>query len=91
MKLVTCLYEGKERVGALMERGVAFLPFPDMNTLIETADPARLTAGAGVQPPAARNPLGVKAVQRIPPPPARKSPPWWRNPPPGPAPPRRSP
>ena len=48
MKLVTCLYEGKERVGALMERGVAFLPFPDMNTLIETADPARLTAGEEV-------------------------------------------
>ncbi|MCI8328944.1 MAG: fumarylacetoacetate hydrolase family protein [Oscillibacter sp.] len=48
MKLVTCLYEGKERVGALTERGVAFLPFPDMNTLIETADPARLTAGEEV-------------------------------------------
>ena len=35
MKLVTCLYEGKERVGALTEKGVVLLPYPDMNTLIE--------------------------------------------------------
>ncbi len=45
MKLVTCLYEGKERVGALTENAVAFLPGADMNTLIETASPARLTCG----------------------------------------------
>jgi len=45
MKLVTCLYEGKERVGALTENAVAFLPCADMNTLIETASPARLTCG----------------------------------------------
>ena len=44
MKLVTCLHEGKERVGALTENGVVFLPFPDMNTLIETLPPAALTA-----------------------------------------------
>ena len=35
MKLITCLYKGKERVGALTEEGVAFLPYPDMNALIE--------------------------------------------------------
>ena len=35
MKLITCLYKGEERVGALTEEGVAFLPYPDMNTLIE--------------------------------------------------------
>ena len=44
MKLVTCLYQDQERVGALTEGGVAFLPFPDMNTLIETAAPAELEA-----------------------------------------------
>lgn len=44
MKLVTCLHEGKERVGALTkdESGVVFLPYPDMNTLIETLPPATL-------------------------------------------------
>ena len=40
MKLVTCLHGGKERVGALTENGVVFLPYPDMNTLIETFSPA---------------------------------------------------
>lgn len=39
MKLITCLCKGEERVGALTEEGVAFLPYPDMNTLIETASP----------------------------------------------------
>ena len=45
MKLVTCLYDGKERVGLLSShgtleaptRGVVFLPYPDMNALIEDA------------------------------------------------------
>lgn len=42
MKLVTCLHEGKERVGALTENGVMFLPFPDMNALIEACSPVCL-------------------------------------------------
>jgi len=42
MKLITCLHGGKERVGILTENGVSFLPYPDMNTLIETASPAQL-------------------------------------------------
>ena len=42
MKLVTCLHEGRERVGALTEHGVVFLPCPDMNTLIETLPPETL-------------------------------------------------
>ena len=42
MKLVTCLHEGAERVGALTENGVVFLPYPDMNTLIETLSPSAL-------------------------------------------------
>lgn len=42
MKLVTCLHEGTERVGALTENGVVFLPYPDMNTLIETLSPAAI-------------------------------------------------
>ena len=46
MKLVTCLHDGKERVGALTESGVVFLPYPDMNTLIETASPAQLRDAA---------------------------------------------
>ena len=37
MKLITFLYHGKETVGILTEGGVAALPFPDMNTLIESA------------------------------------------------------
>ena len=36
MKLITCLYKDAERVGLLTEEGVAFLPYPDMNTLIES-------------------------------------------------------
>lgn len=44
MKLITCLYKGEERVGKLTEAGVAFLPYPDMNALIEAGD---LTAPAG--------------------------------------------
>ena len=44
MKLVTCLYEGRERVGLLAAGGtladpvkeVVLLPYPDMNALIET-------------------------------------------------------
>ena len=40
MKLITCLCKGEERVGALTEEGVVFLPYPDMNTLIETLPPA---------------------------------------------------
>ena len=43
MKLVTCLHEGQERVGLRIsygtledvKHGVAFLPYPDMNALIE--------------------------------------------------------
>lgn len=42
MKLVTCLYKGEERVGALTEKGVVFLPYPDMNALIESLPPAAL-------------------------------------------------
>lgn len=42
MKLVTCLYKGEERVGVLTENGVVFLPYPDMNTLIESLPPATL-------------------------------------------------
>ncbi|WP_300412401.1 fumarylacetoacetate hydrolase family protein [uncultured Oscillibacter sp.] len=42
MKLITCLYENEERVGALTEKGVVFLPYPDMNTLIESLPPAAL-------------------------------------------------
>lgn len=55
MKLITCLYEGEERVGALTEEGVAFLPYPDMNTLIETASPGDLShalSGGPAVPPA---------------------------------------
>ncbi len=37
MKLITFLYHGKETVGILTEGGAAALPFPDMNTLIESA------------------------------------------------------
>ena len=48
MKLITCLYKGEERVGALTEEGAAFLPYPDMNTLIESLPPADLTAAASV-------------------------------------------
>ena len=44
MKLVTCLHRGEERVGALTEAGVVFLPFPDMNTLIETCPPGAFAA-----------------------------------------------
>lgn len=36
MKLITFLYHGKETVGILTEGGAAALPFPDMNTLIES-------------------------------------------------------
>ena len=43
MKLVTCLCKGEERVGALTEKGVVFLPYPDMNALIESLPPATLT------------------------------------------------
>ena len=42
MKLVTCLYKGEERVGALTENGVVFLPYPDMNALIESLPSATL-------------------------------------------------
>lgn len=48
MKLVTCLYEGRERVGILSTAGtpaeptqeVVFLPYPDMNALMEAASEA---------------------------------------------------
>ena len=39
MKLITCLCRGEERVGALTETGVVFLPYPDMNALIEALPP----------------------------------------------------
>ena len=50
MKLITCLYKGEERVGALTEEGVAFLPYPDMNTLIETLPPAAFAAASASKP-----------------------------------------
>ncbi len=50
MRLVTCLYEDKERVGALTEEGVVFLPYPDMNTLIETLSPAALALTSTAKP-----------------------------------------
>ena len=50
MKLITCLYKGEERVGALTEKGVAFLPYPDMNTLIETLPPAALAVTSASKP-----------------------------------------
>ena len=42
MKLVTYLHSGAQGVGALTEGGVAPLPYPDMNTLIETASASQL-------------------------------------------------
>lgn len=50
MKLITCLCKGEERVGALTEEGVAFLPYPDMNTLIETASPEDLKSALPATP-----------------------------------------
>ncbi len=50
MKLITCLYKGEERVGALTEEGVVFLPYPDMNTLIETLSPAALALTSTAKP-----------------------------------------
>ena len=50
MKLITCLCRGEERVGALTEEGVAFLPYPDMNTLIETLPPAAFAAASTAKP-----------------------------------------
>ncbi len=50
MKLITCLYKGEERVGALTEEGVAFLPYPDMNTLIETLPPAAFAVTSTTKP-----------------------------------------
>lgn len=47
MKLITCRCKGEERIGALTEEGVAFLPYPDMNTLIETASRPDLEAALG--------------------------------------------
>ena len=44
MKLITCLCRGEERVG------VAFLPYPDMNTLIETLPPAAFAAASASKP-----------------------------------------
>lgn len=46
MKLVTCLYDGKERPGVLKGNEVAFLPYPDMNALIETASLEQLREAA---------------------------------------------
>lgn len=48
MKLVTYQYEGNERVGALTPDGAAILPlpYPDMNTLIESASFADLLSAA---------------------------------------------
>ena len=50
MKLSTCLYKGEERVGALTEEGVVFLPYPDMNTLIETLPPAAFAVTSTAKP-----------------------------------------
>lgn len=48
MKLVTYQYEGNERVGTLTADGAAILPlpYPDMNTLIESASFADLLSAA---------------------------------------------
>ena len=48
MKLVTYQYDGIERVGALTPDGAAILPlpYPDMNTLIESASFADLLSAA---------------------------------------------
>lgn len=63
MKLITCLYKGEERVGALTEEGVAFLPYPDMNALIEDASPS----AAALTPTAKPVPLeDVKLLAPIP-------------------------
>lgn len=48
MKLITCLCKGEERVGALTEEGVAFLPYSDMNALIESLPPAVPAAAESV-------------------------------------------
>ena len=48
MKLVTCLHEGTERVGALTGDGVVFLPYPDMDALIEDFPRAAPAAGRPV-------------------------------------------
>ena len=50
MKLITCLCKGEERVGALTEEGVVFLPYPDMNTLIETLPPAAFAVTSTAKP-----------------------------------------
>ena len=50
MKLITCLYKGEERVGALTEEGAAFLPYPDMNTLIESLPPAAFAVTSTAKP-----------------------------------------
>lgn len=50
MKLVTCLYKGEERVGALTEEGVSFLPYPDMNTLIESLSPVVFAVTSAAKP-----------------------------------------
>ena len=50
MKLITCLYKGEERVGALTEEGVVFLPYQDMNTLIETLPPAAFAVTSTAKP-----------------------------------------
>lgn len=50
MKLITCLYKGEERVGALTEEGVAFLPYPDMNALIESLPPAAFAVTSTAKP-----------------------------------------
>ena len=50
MKLITCLCKGEERVGALTEEGVVFLPYPDMNTLIETLPPAAFAVTSTTKP-----------------------------------------
>ena len=50
MKVITCLCKGEERVGALTEEGVVFLPYPDMNTLIETLPPAAFAVTSTAKP-----------------------------------------
>lgn len=50
MKLITCFCKGEERVGALTEEGVVFLPYPDMNTLIETLPPAAFAVTSTTKP-----------------------------------------
>ena len=64
MKLVTYQYDGIERVGALTPDGAAILPlpYPDMNTLIESASFADLLSAASA---AERSGASVPAAEAV--------------------------